>query len=92
MECESKRCLVLEGMLVRCILHADSEPEDESLAMGNLIHKTFEAVTNTKLSDEQAVKFFLDELEKHDLSPEISQKIREKGKITCLQNTLYAVM
>ncbi|MBQ8156382.1 ATP-dependent helicase [Candidatus Saccharibacteria bacterium] len=63
----------------RQILHADSEPEDESLAMGNLIHKTFEAVTNTKLSDEQAVKFFLDELEKHDLSPEISQKIREKG-------------
>ncbi len=61
------------------ILQAPREPETESMAMGDLIHKTFEAVTNRGLTAERAEEFFLAELEKKDLSIEITQKIREVG-------------
>ena len=61
------------------ILKAPREPENESLAMGNLMHATFEAVTNQKLSYSSAVDFFLKELDKMDLPSEISRVIREKG-------------
>ena len=61
------------------ILQAPREPETEALAVGNLIHATFEAVTNQGLTDDQAAEFFLQELEKKDLTAEIRQKIREKG-------------
>lgn len=61
------------------ILRAPGEPENESMAFGNLIHQTFETVTNKKISDEQAVELFLAELEKKDLPAETKQKIREKG-------------
>ena len=63
----------------RQILRAPSEPETEALAFGDLIHKTFETVTNRGISDEQAVEFFLTELEKKELPEETLQKIREKG-------------
>lgn len=63
----------------RQILRAPSEPETEALAFGDLIHKTFETVTNRRISDEQAVEFFLTELEKKELPQETLQKIREKG-------------
>ncbi len=63
----------------RQILHAPSEPETESLAFGDLIHKTFEIVTNRGISDEKAVEYFLDELEKKDLTQEVVQDIRDKG-------------
>lgn len=65
----------------RQILRAPSEPETEALAFGDLIHKTFEAVTNRNISDEKAVEFFLAELEKKDLPSEVIQKIREKGPV-----------
>ncbi len=61
------------------VLQAPREPETEALAMGNLIHATFEAVTKKKLDDEAAVDFFLDELDKKDISMEIKQLIREKA-------------
>ncbi len=61
------------------ILRAPSEPETEALALGNLMHATFEAVTNKNLSDEAAIEFFLAELEKEDLPAEISRALREKG-------------
>ena len=63
----------------REILHVPPEPESESLAFGNLVHKTFEAVTNEKLSDEEAVRFFLDELDKRELDSETKRRLREKG-------------
>ena len=63
----------------RQILRAPSEPETEALAFGDLVHKTFEAVTNRGVSDEKAVEFFLDELEKKELPQETLQKLREKG-------------
>ena len=61
------------------ILRAPSEPEGEALVFGDLVHKTFEMVTNKKMSDEKAVEFFLSELEKKELSVETLQRLREKG-------------
>ena len=63
----------------REVLRVPSEPETESLAFGNLIHRTFEEVTNTGMTDEEAVNFFLDELEKSDLESTIKEKIEDKG-------------
>ena len=63
----------------REILHVPPEPETEALAFGNLIHKTFEAVTKEKLSDEDAMRFFLDELEKRGLDSETKRRLRERG-------------
>ncbi|MBR3172767.1 ATP-dependent helicase [Candidatus Saccharibacteria bacterium] len=61
------------------VLKAPREPETESLAMGNLVHATFEAVTNKGISDEEAEEFFLKALDERDLAPDIKQLIREKG-------------
>lgn len=61
------------------LLRAPYEPETEAMAYGDLIHKSFEAVTNNKLTDAEAVDFFLAELDKKELSQEVMQKIREKG-------------
>ncbi len=61
------------------LLRAPYEPETEAMAYGDLIHKTFEAVTNKGLTDEEAVEFFLAELDKKELSAEILQKLRERG-------------
>ncbi|MDO4741980.1 MAG: ATP-dependent DNA helicase [Candidatus Saccharibacteria bacterium] len=61
------------------ILQAPREPETEALAFGDLIHKTFEKVTKAKISDEEAISFYLEELEKKELSTDLIQKMREKG-------------
>lgn len=61
------------------ILRAEQQPEDESLAIGNLVHATFEKVTNSGLSNAAAIDFYLSELEKKDLPVEIKDKIRDKG-------------
>lgn len=61
------------------ILRAQPEPENEILALGNLFHATFEEVTNSGISDEAALEFYLSELEKRDLPIEIKDRLREKG-------------
>lgn len=63
----------------RTMLRAEGEPEDETLALGNLAHSTFEQVTNTGISDDAALEFYLEELEKKDLPLDLKSKIREKG-------------
>lgn len=68
-----------EDFFKNYILEAPREPENEALIFGNLIHKVFEKVTNQKISDEKAVEFFLDELEKVELPVETMQKLRDKG-------------
>ncbi len=68
-----------EEFFKRTILQAPSEPENEALAFGNLIHKTFEEVTNKGISDEDAMQFFLSELDKYELELDVATKIREKG-------------
>lgn len=61
------------------VLQAPQEPETEALAYGDLVHKTFEKVTNSGISDEKAIEFFMSELDKKELPSEVLQKIREKG-------------
>lgn len=68
-----------EEFFKKQILRGEQEPEDEFLALGNLAHATFEQVTNTGISDEAAIDFYLSELEKKGLPQEIKDKIREKG-------------
>lgn len=63
----------------KSVLRAPEEPSSEALAFGNLIHKTFEKITNDQITDEEATKFFLAELEKESIEPEITAKLREKG-------------
>ena len=61
------------------LLRAPYAPETEAMAYGDLVHKTFETVTSKGISDQEAVEFFLSELDKKELPIEVSQKIREKG-------------
>ncbi len=61
------------------LLHAPREPETEALAYGDLVHKTFEYVTNNHASNEDALQFFLSELEKKELPSDTLKKLREKG-------------
>ena len=68
-----------EEFFKREILRVPPEPESESLAFGNLIHKTFEIITNDGITDEEAIEFFLSELEKKELESDVIQKLREKG-------------
>lgn len=68
-----------EAFFKSYVLRAPRETETEALAFGDLVHKTFEAVTNKNISDEQAVELFLTELGKKDITSEVRQKIREKG-------------
>lgn len=63
----------------RHVLHVPPDPETESLAFGNLIHRTFEKITKEKISDESALEFFRDEAKKEDIDPEILTQILEKG-------------
>ena len=61
------------------ILGATSGPDTWSLALGNLIHATFEQVTKNGLPDEDAIKFYLDAVDKYDLREEDKTLLREKG-------------
>ena len=61
------------------VLNTPRDPETESLVTGNLMHSVFESVTNKGLSDDDAIKLFLDELDKYDVESSIKQKVREKG-------------
>ena len=63
----------------RYVLCVPSEPETEAMAFGDLIHKTFEAVTNKHISNEEAVEYFLAELDKKELPQDVLQRMREKG-------------
>ena len=70
-----------EEFFKREILRVPPEPEDESLAFGNIVHKTFEEVTNKNLNDEEAIQFYLQELDKRSFESSIMQKLREKGPV-----------
>ena len=61
------------------ILRAPREPATEQIIFGDLIHKTFEKVTNDGISDEQAIDFFLSELNKAAVEPETAAALRERG-------------
>lgn len=62
------------------ILRAPNESYSESISFGNLIHATFEKVTNEKISDEEAVKFFKEQAVSSPIPPEDLENILEKGE------------
>ena len=61
------------------VLQAPREPETEALAYGDLVHKTFEFVTNKQASEAEALEYFNAELSKKDLPSEVLAKMRERG-------------
>ncbi len=61
------------------ILMAPREQETDAMIFGTLVHATFEKVTNENISDEEALKFFLSELDKQDLSIDVKTRLQEKG-------------
>lgn len=69
------------------ILRAPDESYSESLTFGNLVHATFEKVTNDKLSDEAALAFYESELEKAAVPEEDIEELRERG-LTSLKASL----
>ena len=64
----------------RKVLLAPSEPANESLLFGNLIHVTFEKITNDKISDADAIEFYLKEVEKQDAEEKMIKNLKEKGR------------
>ncbi len=62
------------------VLRAPQEPTTEAMAFGNLIHATFEKITNSKLSNEEAIKFYREEAEKTDLAEREIKNLLEKGE------------
>lgn len=63
----------------RTILRVQDSVETEAQALGTLIHRAFEEVTNTGMSDEEAIQFFIDEVNRHEYPREIAEPLREKG-------------
>ncbi len=63
----------------REVLRVPSDRQDESLAFGTLVHQVFEKVTNYNIPDEDAIKYFLDELEKLPLESKLKERLKEKG-------------
>lgn len=61
------------------ILQVPREAEDETLAYGDLVHRTFEYVTRTGADTANATAYFLEELAHKDLPSEVTKKLREKG-------------
>lgn len=59
------------------ILNTPREPDTESLVLGNLVHKTFETVTNDNITNDEAINFFLNELDRYDTDSNIKRTIRE---------------
>ncbi len=70
-----------QSFFERYVLGAPSGPETWPLMLGNLMHATFEEVTNNNLSDEKAVQFYLAAVEKYDAKEEDKKILRDKGVI-----------
>ncbi len=69
------------------ILGAPREPQDMGMIFGTLVHETFEAVTKKGLSNDDAIEFYLKQVEKIDPTDEIKKELLEKGP-DCLKKAL----
>ena len=72
----------IDGFYERNIIHGPSEPMDNKMLFGNLIHSTFENVTNNKLSKADALKFFEDEVNKNDFDEQTKNDMLSRGKVS----------
>ena len=57
------------------------EPETDAMVFGTLMHATFEKVTNENIPDEEAIDFYLSELDKSSVVSDIKTVLREKGVV-----------
>ena len=64
------------------ILGAPEESFAEPLIFGNLIHATFEQVTNHKLSNDEALRYFEKSAEEATIPPEKISEIIKKGTVS----------
>ncbi|MBQ3309300.1 ATP-dependent helicase [Candidatus Saccharibacteria bacterium] len=62
------------------ILRAPRESYSQSATFGNLVHATFEQVTNNHLSDEDAIKYFKEQVLSSSIPAEDVEYILEKGE------------
>ena len=69
------------------ILGVPSGPETEQMVFGNLMHAAFQKVTDEGISSEAATEFYLSELSKSDLPPEIRKKLADRGPV-CIEKSL----
>ena len=73
----------------KTVLRAPQEPLTETIVFGNLMHATFERITNGKISDEEALKFYREEAERADLEEKEIRGLLEKGEASlkiCLES------
>jgi DNA helicase-2/ATP-dependent DNA helicase PcrA len=70
-----------QSFFERYVLGAPSGPEEWPLMLGNLMHATFEEVTKNNLSDEEAIKYYLESVDKYDAKEEDKKILRDKGVI-----------
>ena len=61
------------------VLRTDRAPEDWKLVFGNVMHRTMEEITKNGISNEEATKFFVDELENYDTTADIRTVVLDKG-------------
>lgn len=64
------------------ILSAPEESFSESLTFGNLIHATFEQVTSSHLTDDEALAYFEKSANEATIPPEQLDEIIKKGKFS----------
>ena len=64
------------------ILRAPDESYSQSLTFGNLVHATFEKVTNEKLDDDEALAFYESELATTTVPEEDIEELRERGLVS----------
>ena len=69
-----------EMFFKQCVLGL-TEPTSEAMSFGTLIHSVFEKVTREGISDEEAINYYLSELEKQDILSDDKIALREKGVV-----------
>ncbi|MBR2864335.1 ATP-dependent helicase [Candidatus Saccharibacteria bacterium] len=62
------------------ILRAPSESYSESLTFGNIIHSTFEQVVNQKLTDDEALNFFHEQVKIANIPEDELENFIKKGE------------
>lgn len=76
-----------ESFFKNYLLGVPSGPETEQMVFGNLIHATFQKVTDEGLSGEKAKEFYLAELSKTELNAAAKKKLSDRGPV-CIEKTL----
>ena len=68
-----------ETVYRRRILHAPDEPLTVALAYGNLMHASFEQVTNGKVSDDNAIEFLREKAAELPLPQHDIEELKDRG-------------